>query len=226
MDTRTIFLNACNEIATQLDGFKTLEKGQRLKKVSLDKDIYLEIYFQSSFRNDSSSIKLLPHISIYSKILKKWQIEQTKNEYSQGLIFGNQIGYLTPYNNWKEWNLAGLSYEKSIIEITENIEKYILPIFEIFNSKKIAIEFLKNNGTKFNQWSEDSISPLDFFLCFSEKDTTEFFLNNFVNSCPYRGKILKLYEKLETENKIDLNYSEFHGANTIKLAYMNGLKIK
>ncbi|WP_077415370.1 DUF4304 domain-containing protein [Chryseobacterium sp. JV274] len=226
MDTRTIFLNACNEIATQLDGFKTLEKGQRLKKVSLDKDIYFEIYFQSSFRNDSSSVQTLPHIAIYSKILKKWQTEQTKNEYSQGLIFGNQIGYLTPYNNWKQWNLAGLSYEKSIIEITENIEKYILPIFKIFNSKEIAVEFLKNNGTKFNQWSENSISPLDFLLCFSEKDTAEVFLNNFVNNCPYKGNILKLYEKLKTENEIDLNYSEFLGADTIKLAYINGLKIK
>lgn len=226
MDTRTVFLNACNEIANTLEGFKILEKGQRLKKSSLDKDLYFEIYFQSSFRNDSSSIQILPHINIYSKILKKWQIEQTKNEYSQGLIFGNQIGYLTPFNNWKEWNLAGLSYEKSINEITENIQHYLFPIFEIFNSKETAIDFLKKNGTKFNQWSEDSISPLDFLLCFSEKETAEIFLNNFVNSCPYKANIFKLYEKLKTQDEIDLNYSEFHGADKITLAFVNGLKIK
>lgn len=226
MDTRTLFLNACNEIANNLEGFKVLEKGQKLKKSSLDKDIYFEIYFQSSFRNDSSSIQMLPHINIYSKSLKKWQIEQTKNEYSQGLIFGNQIGYLTPFNNWKEWNLAGLSYEKSINEITENAEKYILPIFEIFSSKETAIEFLKNNGTKFNQWSEYSLSPLDFLLCFSDIETAELFLNNFVKNCPYKANILKLYEKLKTENEIDLNHSEFHEADKIKLAYIKGLKIK
>lgn len=226
MDTRTVFLNACNEIATQLDGFKILEKGQRLKKTSLDKDLYFEIYFQSSFRNDSSSIQILPHLNIYSKSLKKWQIKHTKNEYSQGFIFGNQIGYLTPFNNWKEWNLAGLSYEKSIIEITESIQKHLFPIFKIFHSKETAIDFLKKNGTKFNQWSEDSISPLDFLLCFSEKETAEIFLNNFVNGCAYKGNILKLYEKLKTENEIDLNYSEFHGADKIKLAFVKGLKIK
>lgn len=226
MDTRVVFLNACNEIATQLEGFKTLEKGQKLKKISMDKDIYFEIYFQSSFRNDSSSIQILPHINIYSKILKKWQIEQRKNEYSQGLIYGNQLGYLTPYNQWKEWNLAGLSYENSITEITESIQQYILPIFEIFSSKEIAIDFLKNNGTKFNQWTENSITPLEFLLCFSEKETAEIFLNNFVHYCPYKGNILKLYEKLKSENDIDLNYSEFHGADTIKLAYIKGLKIK
>lgn len=65
MDTRIVFLNACNEIAAQLEGFKTLEKGQRLKKISMDKDISFEIYFQSSFRNDSSSIQILPHINIF-----------------------------------------------------------------------------------------------------------------------------------------------------------------
>lgn len=226
MDTRVVFLNACNEIATQLEGFKTLEKGQKLKKISMDKDIYFEIYFQSSFRNDSSSIQILPHINIYSKILKKWQTEQRKNEYSQGLIYGNQLGYLTPYNQWKEWNLAGLSYENSITEIIESIQQYILPIFEIFSSKKIAIDFLKNNGTKFNQWTENSITPLEFLLCFSEKETAEIFLNNFVHYCTYKGNILKLYEKLKSENDIDLNYSEFHGADTIKLAYIKGLKIK
>jgi len=226
MDTRVVFLNACNEIAVQLEGFKTLEKGQRLKKISTDKDIHFEIYFQSSFRNDSSSIQILPHINIYSKILKKWQIEQRKNEYSQGLIYGNQIGYLTPFNNWKEWNLAGLSYQNSITEITESIQKYILSIFEIFSSKETAIDFLKNNGTKFNQWTEDSISPLDFLLCFSEKETAEIFLNNFVDYCPYKSNILKLYENLKSENEIDLNYSEFHGADAIKLAYVQGLKIQ
>lgn len=165
-------------------------------------------------------------ISIYSKILKKWQIEQRKNEYSQGLIYGNQIGYLTPYNKWKEWNLAGLSYKNSIIEITESIKQYIFSIFEIFSSKENAIDFLKNNGTKFNLWTEDSISPLEFLLCFSEKETAGIFLNNFVHNCPYKGNILKLYEKLKSENDIDLNYSEFHGADIIKLAYINGLKIK
>lgn len=226
MEIRTLFLNACCTIAHQLDDFKILEKGQRLRKTSTDKDIYTEIYFQSSFRNDISSIQILPHISIYSKILKKWQIEQTKNKYSQGLIFGNQIGYLLPFKNWKEWNLAGLSYEKSVSDIIESINHYIIPIFDIFNSKEYAITFLKNNGTKFNQWAEDSVSPLDFLLCFSEKDTAEIFLNNFISRCPYKGNILKLYEELEAEDEIDLNYSEFHEADKIKLAYVNGLSIK
>ncbi|MDH6253043.1 hypothetical protein M2347_002770 [Chryseobacterium sp. H1D6B] len=226
MDPRTIFLTACNEIANKLDGFKVLEKGQRIKKTALDKDIYFEIYFQSSFRNDSSSIQILPHSNIYSKSLKKWQIELTKNEYSQGFIFGNQIGYLTPYSNWKEWNLAGLSFEKSVFEITESIEKHILPIFEIFNSKESAVAFLKNNGTKFNPWSKHSLLPLDFLLCFSEKETAEVFLNHFIDHCPYKGKIFKLYEQLETEKNINLNDSEFYGADKIKLAFINGLRIK
>lgn len=225
MDSKTIFLQACNEISNNLVGFKVFEKGQRIRKVSPDKDIYFEIYFQSSSKNNPSYIQILPHIHIFSKSLKKWQIQHTKNEYAQGLIYGEQIGYLTPYKNWKEWNLAGLSFDNSIIEIVEQIEQHIIPIFELFNSKEKAIDFFRNNGTKFNAWSEHSIVPLDFLLCFSEKETSEKFLNDFIHYCSYKDKIRRLYQQLEKEMDINLNYSEFIGANKIKLAFINDLKI-
>ena len=146
MDNRTIFLNACNEISNRVGSFNATEKGQRLKKSSADKDIYFEIYFQSSFRNNDSSIQMHPVIGIYSKALRKWQIEQTKSKYCQGVIFISQIGNLAPYNNWKEWNIAGNCYEKSVSEITENIKQYVLPIFDIFKSKEYGLEcFFKVN---------------------------------------------------------------------------------
>ncbi|WP_267406340.1 MULTISPECIES: hypothetical protein [unclassified Chryseobacterium] len=47
MDSKTVFLNACQAIDNQLEGFKIYEKGQRLKKVACDKDIFFEITFQS-----------------------------------------------------------------------------------------------------------------------------------------------------------------------------------
>ncbi|WP_312075750.1 hypothetical protein [Chryseobacterium sp.] len=68
MDSKTIFLNACTYIANQLEGFKIFEKGQRLKKVSSDKDIFFEITFQTDFNNHSSHIMINPSMAVYSKI--------------------------------------------------------------------------------------------------------------------------------------------------------------
>lgn len=78
---RTTFLEACSQIATLLKDkkFKVLQKGQTLKKVSVNKDLIYEIYFQSSYRNSDCDIRVLPHINIYSKKLKDWQIKQTGN---------------------------------------------------------------------------------------------------------------------------------------------------
>jgi len=225
MDSKTVFLNSCNAIASQLPDFTIYQKGKRLKKVSSDKDIFFEITFENSFMNHSSHTMINPSIAIYSKSLKKWQIEHIKNEFCSGLIYGNHIGYITPLNTWKKWNLAGLSFEKSVKEIVNNIQKYVLPIFEIFNSKENAIEFLKNKGTKFNPYCEDSLSPISFLLCHSNKETAEIFFNNFIKNSGHKGKIISFYEKLKTEKEIDLNHSEFLDAGHIKLAFVNDISI-
>jgi hypothetical protein len=226
MEPRTIFLNACNAIAEKLDGFEIYQKGQRLKKTSSDKDIFFEISFDSSFMNNSSHVMIIPHMAVYSKKLKKWQIENLKNEFSSGIIYAEHLGYITPYNTWKRWNLAGLNFEKSVDEITNNIQKYVLPIFELFNSKENAIEFLKDSGTRFNKYSEDTLGPLDFLLCFSNKETSEIFFNNFIKNSDNSSKIVSFYNKLKTEKEIDINHSEFVGANKIKFAYVHHLLIK
>ena len=101
MKPNEVFLNGCNEIAKAFVEYKPLKKWQLLKKYSDDKDIYYEIYFETSCKNYSASVSIRPKIFIYSKELKKWEIEQTKNEYSEGLIYYNQIGYISPYNSYK-----------------------------------------------------------------------------------------------------------------------------
>lgn len=225
MDTKTIFLNACHAVADQLEGFERYQKGQRLKKSASDKDIFFEITFQSDFRNFSSHIMVIPDIVIYSKALKKWQITHTGNKFSNGVIYGSHLGYITPYNTWKKWNVAGLGFEKSVNEIAASIQKYVLPIFEVFSSRENAIEFLKNNGTRFNMHCEDSLSPIDFLLCCSDKETAELFFNNYIRNSSHKRKILSFYEKLKTEENIDLNHSDFVDATPIKLAYVNNLSI-
>lgn len=224
--TRTIFLDACSEISNLLKDktFKVLQNGQKLKKVSVNKDLIYEIYFQSSYRNSDLDIRVLPHINIYSKKLQDWQIKQTGNQHSQGTVYSNTLGYISPCG-YRNWNVAGMSGIVEINQIAELINNYALPIFNLFDNIQNAIAFLKVNGTRFNNYSEKSIMPLDFLIYYAKKIESEQFFNDFINSCSYKGRLISLYKELETRKNIDLNYSEFHGANKVKLAFINGLKI-
>jgi len=122
--------------------------------------------------------------------------------------------------------LAGLSHEKSINEIVKNIQKFVLPIFEIFDSKETVIEFLKSKGTKFNPYCENSLFPLDFLLCHSNHETSELFFSNYIKKSDYKEKLISFFEKLKNEKEIDLNHSEFVDAAKIKLAFINKLSVK
>lgn len=225
-DIRTIFIEACNKIASLLDGrdFKILQKGQILKKISANKDLYYEIYFQSSFRNCDWDIQILPHVNIYSKKLKKWMIEQTKNPYASGIIYSNTLGYISPCG-YKDWNVAGMSGEGEINNISELLNKYALPIFHLFEDIQTAIDFLKERGAVFNKYTTPSLMPLNFMIYYASREDAEIFFNNYVNNLSYKGRVFSLYKELETSEDIDLNYSEFVDANRVKLAFVNGLKL-
>lgn len=227
MDSKTIFLNTCLNISNDLApfGFKPTQKGQILKKIADDKDMFYEIYFQSSTLNSASNIAMLPHISIYSKALKKWLLEQF-NINNNGLIFTAQLGHITPKNAWTQWNLAGLNADVATIEIVDLIKREVFPIFDIFKTKENAIDFLKSNGTQFNAHTEKSLFPLDFMLRFAKKEDAQSFFTDFVQQCSYRGKIISLYKALEIAENINLNHSEFWFANKVKLAFVNGLRLE
>jgi hypothetical protein len=86
---------------------------------------------------------------------------------------------------------------------------------------------LENNGTRFNQWTEDSLDPASFMICFAEKESTETFLKNFIQTSSYGKKIRKFYEELPKIDKkqIDLNRADFVGAIVLKLAFLHDMKI-
>jgi hypothetical protein len=224
---KELFVNGCNEIAKAFIeyGFKPLKQGQLLKKISDDKDMVFEIYFQTSQRNYSASVSIMPQFSIYSNKLKEWEILQTKNEKSNGLIYYNSIGYVSNYKCFKEWNFAGAAFDKYVQEIIRDIKLYIIPIINIFENKTDAIEYIKTNGTQFNKWTEKSLSPMGFMICFGGKETAEIFLRNYIETEKLGKKVKGFYKELGTKENIDINYIEFVGAKEIKLAFINGIKI-
>lgn len=226
-NVQTIFLEACAHIAFLLNDkdFKVLKKGQVLKKVSVNKDLYYEIYFQTSHLNSASHISVLPHLNIYSKKLKEWKIKQSGNPDESGVIYSNTLGYICPCG-YKKWNVAGISGDSQIKQIAELLNDFALPIFNLFDDMQFAIDFLKEQGTCFNKYTEKSLMPIGFMIYYASKADSEQFFNDFIENCSYRGKIISLYKTLEGCEDIDLNHSEFFTAHEVKLAFINGLKIK
>ncbi len=223
MTPREIFLNGCNEIAANFTDFKPTQKGQKLSKKSADKDVSFEIYFQSSMHNHEGSVEILPHIAIYCKRLKK--LMQEELPYATDLVFAKHLGYLTPHEQFCNWQLAGAGFEPSVCEISAAIKDYALPIFELFEDKRKAAEFMARHGTKFNPNLKDTdLYPIFFMFYFGGRDAAEAFFNVFLNDCSYRGRFYKLYDKFAGVAQ-GFDAKSFESDAAVKFAFLKGLKI-
>lgn len=221
MTPREIFLNGCNKIAANFADFKPTQKGQKLSKKSADKDVSFEIYFQSSMHNHEGGVEILPHVAIYCKSLKK--LMQDELPYATDLVFAKQLGYLTPHKQFRGWQLAGA--EPSVREISAAIKDYALPIFELFEDKQKAAEFMMRHGTKFNPNLKDTdLYPIFFMFYFGGRDAAEAFFNVFLNDCSYRGRFYKLYDKFAGTSQ-EFDAKSFESDDAVKFAFLKGLKI-
>lgn len=224
MTPREIFLNGCNEIAANFTDFKPTQKGQKLTKLASSKEILFEIYFSSSMRNYSGSVSILPQVAIYCKRLKK--LMQEELPYSTDLVFVSYLSYLTPRRQFRDWQLAGASFEPSVREISAAIKDCALPIFELFEDKHKAVEFMTQCGAKFNKnLSAFDLCPIYFVYYFGGKEAAEAFFNACLSECTYKGRFYKLYEELANGAEMDFSRSSFTGDAEAKFAFVKGLRI-
>ena len=133
MKPRELCEKAWREIAGNFHDFKIISKGQRLKKTSQNKELIYAIYFQANRNNDESSVEFMPHIAIYSKEMKKANI-------NNGFVYGGELGRLLGRTPCKWWQLAGGSYKYTVEEISTLIRDNIIPIFDKFEASEKNIE--------------------------------------------------------------------------------------
>ncbi|MFN6077312.1 MAG: DUF4304 domain-containing protein [Fluviicola sp.] len=187
MNSKEIFNIACEKISDQLIpfGFKSTRKGQLLKKMSGDKKLSFEIYFQSSMKNWSGSVSLCPHISISSDQLKKWQQEKYKSDNETGLIFSTRLENLTPLKNKNyDWNVALNNQDNIIPNIIDLIKTYTFPVFERFENIEQVITDISENGLKLNEHFDTKHQniPIDFICFFGNQNLAQNAFDNYLGS--------------------------------------------
>lgn len=222
-ESREIFLSFCNDLAEELkaDEFKSTEKGQLLTKTAANKDIKFQIYLQSSLRNEPSNVVVIPHIWIKSKKTKQWLKEKHHLSHPSDIVYANNIGYFCKKRSYLSWNASPQALDEILLILKENV----FPVFTIFDDIPNSIEFLANNGTKFNpHLDNDSLLPMAYMLSYASIEAVQKFCTLFVENCTYRKDIAKLGKNLQSKKDIDIRYSEFIGASALKLAYLHGIK--
>lgn len=227
MKTREIFQIGCQKISEQLIpfGFKSTQKGQLLKKVSSDKKLTFEIYFQSSMRNWSGSISLWPHISISSEQLKKWQNEKYNSDNENGVIFSTRLENLTPLKNKNyDWNVALNNQDNIIPKLIDLIKTYAFPVFERFENIEQVIVEISENGLKFNEHFDTKHKnlPIDFLCFFGNQNLAQNAFDNYLKEQKLLGNAHRFFEELKATGQ---NSNKFITDLTMRNAYFNNLKI-
>lgn len=228
MPPRVIFLQACNEVAAQLDGFRVLQKGQTLKKHSPDKSIECQIHFQANRRNFACDITTQVHFSLHSKALQKWQAAHGSPHVS-GCLLQGELSAFTPRQAHRDfgWQLAGASLPHSVRQIVSELQQYALPIFELFCQPDAALNFLQQHGTRFNgSLKNDNLHLLDYILCFGSPAQAAPFLQKYAADNPKLAKrLIALYQVLENPTLPSLQDGSFAGADELKFAFEQGVRI-
>ena len=214
MKPRELCEKAWQEIASKFPDFKVVSKGQKLKKISKNKDLTFEIYFQANRNNYVCSVEFVPHIAIYSKSMTKANIHN-------GFVYGGELGCLLHRKEWYWYQLAGASYQYTVDEITKLLAEYIMPLFNDFEDTEHNIDKLID-GDIINH------NLLYYIYHFGGKDKAQQYFNKIIQKDTLRSRYIGFYNQLRElpQEKISLYTSEFYGAPMIKFAYLNGIEIE
>lgn len=205
---------AWNEIASHFPEWKTIKNGQTMKKVYKNKDLTFFVDFQVNRKNYACSIQFSVHFFIESKRMKKDGV-------NNGIVYGGELESLINRGRGYRWfELAGGSYQYSIDEIVHLLKKYILPICDDFEDIESSIDTILEKNNR-------SIDLFYYVYCFGGKEKAERYLQDFINNSSLKNKYKAFYKSLDNIAKehIDIYHSEFLGANMIKFAYLNEIKI-
>ncbi|MBK8804016.1 MAG: hypothetical protein IPN71_18565 [Fibrobacteres bacterium] len=228
MDNKELLLEFGNRVfhGVSYDKKKVLQNGQTIRLQGLDNDHYLEIYFQS-IRNSGNYVTISPYVAIKSKCTKAFEVQKFASNSAEGLIFSEQIGYLSPRKEHKTWDVGESNIENATTDVLSIINMHITPFFQKINTKESLYSVIIEKSLAINDYSTPSLKPLLYILANNHIEAATMALTEFFKSknLATKGNALKLFQRLESEQSIDIHTREFQDANIIKMAYIMGVRI-
>lgn len=143
---REIFVYTCERIAEPLIplGYKCRKSKNDIYKK--DGIFVFSFWFQPSIR--FSSTTFLVHFDVSSPVFAQWCNEKEGCSNSLGGIVGTSLARLTKrYNDWPSYEVSTiLERERSIREISEQIQEYALPFFARFADLETLLDDVEREG--------------------------------------------------------------------------------
>lgn len=144
--SREIFVYTCERIAEPL-----IPLGYKYRKSK--NDIYKKegifvftFWFQPSIKFGSTNF--IVHFDVSSPVYAQWCNEKEGREGALGGIVGTTIARLTRrYDDWPTYDVfTMLERERSIREISEQIQQYALPFFARFSDLETLLDDVEREG--------------------------------------------------------------------------------
>ena len=139
----------------------------------------------------------------------------------------NQLGYLTPRKDWHHWQLAGASLPHSVQAIAAELQRYALPLCDLFTDKTAAVARLRTHGSALNPWLDNKNLHTGLFyyaFCCGSSEAAHDFLSHHIRACGYRRRYADLYTALASGQPEASINSDFIGADELRFAYAQGIR--
>lgn len=143
---REIFVYTCERIAEPLIplGYKYRKSKNDIYKK--DRIFVFRFWFQPSIRFGSTTF--LAHFDVSSPVFAQWRNEKESQNNATGGIVGTSLARLTKRcDDWPSYEVSTmLECERSIREISEQIQEYALPFFARFSDLETLVEDVEREG--------------------------------------------------------------------------------
>ena len=143
---REIFVYTCERIAEPLIplGYKYRKSKNDIYKK--DGIFVFSFWFQPSIRFGSTTF--LAHLDVSSPVFAQWCNEKKGQDDAAGSIVGTSLARLTKrYDDWPSYEVSTmLERERSIWEISQQIQEYALPFFARFSELPKLLDDVEREG--------------------------------------------------------------------------------
>ena len=143
-------------------------------------------------------------------------------------IFQTRLENLTPLKNKNyDWNVSLNNQVNIIDKLSDLIIKFAIPLFDKFENKESAVEFIVGNGIRLNEHFDTKFQelPIDFLCCYADKASAQKAFENYLTESKMFKHAKRVYDELQLSEQQYLLVNKYITDKMFNLAYLNALDL-